>query len=80
MLPPTHLIGCARDLSINLLLRITSRALDVGFMSRSRNASGGPATSFRFEKRLVLGCVWFGFCTLKAKSQTKGLNLESSFF
>jgi hypothetical protein len=36
------------------------------------------------EDRQVLGCVWFGFwlwlLSPKAKSQTKGLDLGSSFF
>jgi hypothetical protein len=33
------------------------------------------------EYFLVSGLAFgFGFCPLKAKSQTKGLNLESSFF
>jgi hypothetical protein len=26
-----------------------------------------------------LGCVWFGFCPLKSKSQTKGLDLKTAF-
>jgi hypothetical protein len=47
---------------------------------RLSNFVKGKAPMAQDNEGYILGMFGFGFCPLKAKSQTKGLNLESSFF